>query len=356
MHNYPKSKLSNQFVHAALAVIDTPLNRDAIAQAVAKWDPYELEQNAADAGTALCVVRTDVEFRAHQQGQATLAEPLVAIEKIADSEPEPFGPATRPLTGLRVLQDTMAIAGTVVGRTLAEQGAEVLHVNGPNEVELDVNWNEVGVGMRSARLDITEADGAARTRELLGGADVFVENRRGSAIQRAGFGPDEAAQTRPGIIYCSVKAYGHSGPWYERAGFDQQGLALTGFCVSEGTEDQPKFPPTGLLNDFVAGYLGAAGVIAALARRAKEGGSYHVKLSLSRCSAWYSTLGLLDKNAIDFDGAPHHLMAPDLMTEQTPLGELRRLAPALGYSKTPSAWATPLLVPRGSSRAEWLDR
>ncbi len=96
------------------------------------------------------MLRTDAEFRAHPQGQATLAEPLVAIEKIADSEPEPFGPAAWPLTGLRVLQDTKVIAGTVVGRTLAEHRADVLHVNGPNEFEQDVNWNEVGIGMRSA--------------------------------------------------------------------------------------------------------------------------------------------------------------------------------------------------------------
>ncbi|WP_181799214.1 CoA transferase [Kitasatospora acidiphila] len=341
---------------AFLQLLGVPHDKAAVTAAIAGWDAFELEEACAEKNIALCVVRTEEEFRAHPQGRAVLTEPLITIEKIADSDPEPFTLADVPLAGLRVLQDTKVIAGMVVGRTLAEHGADVLHVNGPHEYEQDINWAEVGLGMRSARVDIKEPAGAEVFRRHLGEADVFIENRRGSAMERAGFGPKDAAALRPGVVYCSLNAYGHTGPWAERAGFDQEGLAFTGYMVKEGSEEQPQFPPTGILNDFIMGYFAAAGVLAALVRRATEGGSYHVKLSLARTSAWYPTLGLLDKESIDFDGAPHRLAAPELMTADTPLGELVHLAPPVQYSRTPSSYPEPVLIPRGSSKPEWLPR
>ncbi|MDJ0105203.1 CoA transferase [Rhodococcus sp. IEGM 1241] len=341
---------------ALLTLLDVPHNKQSIASAISRWDPFELEERANGVGVPLCVVRTRTEFEDHPQGQAILDEPLITIEKIGDSDPEPLPDSLQPLGGLRVLSYTRAIAGPVVGRTLAEHGADVLHVNGPHEFEHDMVWADVGVGMRSARLDLHENAGATAFRSLLGESDVFVQNIRRSKLDSLELGAAQAAALRPGIIYCSLNCYGFTGPWSDRTGFDTQALAFTGYHTGEGTQGAPTGPPTGVLNDFILGYMGTAGILGALARRSTEGGSYHVKLSLSRLSAWYPSLGKIDKAALDFGSASHGLPKPVQFTTQTPLGELRRQIPPVKYSSTPSRWSEPILVPRGSSPAEWRTR
>ncbi len=129
---------------------------------------------------------------------------------------------------------------------------------------------------------------------------------------------------------------------------------MSGFTFEEGTPQQPKFPPTMVMNDCIAGYLGAAGVTSALIRRAQEGGSYHVKICLTRNAMWYPTLGLFDRNNIDFTGDEHQLLPPDTMTRQTPYGEVYRLAPPVRFSETPGDWTDPILTVRGSCKPEWL--
>ena len=131
------------------------------------------------------------------------------------------------------------------------------------------------------------------------------------------------------------------------------GQCVTGFTTEEGTPEQPKFPPTLVMNDFVAGYLGAAGIQAALIRRAKEGGSYHVRVNLARCAMCINSLGTFDKDAPTPTGEQHQLLAPDTITAQTPYGELVRLAPPVQFSETKPYWREPVLVVRGSSKPAW---
>lgn len=341
---------------ALLALLGVPHDRELIGAAIASRNSADLEEDAARAGVPLAVVRTRDEFESHPQGKAVLSEPLIGIERIGDAPAAPLAPAPRPLDGVRVLSFTRAIAGPVVGRTLAEHGADVLHVNGPHDFEHDMVWADVGVGMRSARLDIATADGRRLLRSLLSEADVFVQNVRPSRLAKYGFGPDEVARIRPGIVCCSLSAYGFSGPWADRTGFDTQGLAFTGYHTWEGSTERPVGPPTGVLNDFILGYLGALGVLAALRRRIRDGGSHHVKLSLARLSAWYPSLGELDPAALGFDNAVHRLPAPRTFAAATPLGELVRLASPVTCTKTSPHWRAPLLVPRGSSQPEWEPR
>ena len=132
-----------------------------------------------------------------------------------------------------------------------------------------------------------------------------------------------------------------------------EALCVSGFTFAEGTPDQPKFPPTKVMNDFIAGYLGAAGVTAALIRRAREGGSYHVKICLTRNAMWYPTLGMFGRNELDFTGEEHQLLPPETITRQTPYGEVYRLAPPVQFSETPGYWEDPILAVRGSSKPEW---
>jgi hypothetical protein len=109
-----------------------------------------------------------------------------------------------------------------------------------------------------------------------------------------------------------------------------------------------------VLNDYIAGYMGAAGIIAALRRRAKEGGSYHVRISLTRAAMWFAGLGQF-ANTTDFDphDPEHRMITPETVRGQTPYGEVHRLAPQAKLSKTPGKWRSPMIAVRGGDRPVW---
>lgn len=348
-------------------------NHRSIAKAIAGWNAEELEEAANAQGHTLCIARTTEEWARHPQGQYLAHEPVIAVRKIAESAPEPFGAAARPLSGIRVLSATHAVAGPVVGRTLAEQGAQVLQINHHDDFEHPWVYDDANVGFRSAFLDLKRPEARARAQGLAKHADVFVENYRGRKLAQFGFSPEQLAELRPGIIVVSVRCYGWGGPWAERGGFDMLGTAASGLAMLEGVNGIPSVPPTALINDYVTGYLGAAGATAALIRRAKEGGSYHVTVSLTRNAMWYQSLGLISPQERAFAENPFHhtgrpaeamtyvaglrqrLLDPEVLIRETPLGQVRRLAPAVTYSATPASWDDPILTPMGASSPTWLD-
>ena len=179
-------------------------DQDSIANAVSKWDSAELDEAAAEAGLVFAVVRTPEEWAAHPQGKQLADKPLVEIVKIGDSDPEPFTPAARPLSGLRVLSATHVIAGNVMSRTLAEHGAEVLQIAHPEEFEHEALMTDPCAGFTSsAWLDLNQPEARHKAYELAAGADVFVENYRTRKISNLGLSPEELAARRPGIVYAS---------------------------------------------------------------------------------------------------------------------------------------------------------
>jgi crotonobetainyl-CoA:carnitine CoA-transferase CaiB-like acyl-CoA transferase len=343
-----------------LGLLGCSLNERSVTEAIAKWNAQELEDAAADRGMIGSICRTPAEWLAHEQGGLLARTPMIEIVKIGDSEPEMPKALVpdRPLSGVRVASFTHVIAGQVVGRTLAEQGAEILHLTRP-EFEYDVGWIDTTPGFRSAWMDLTKKDYAAKGREILRGADVLVENYRGRKLADLGFSAEEVAAVRPGIIYASIRAFGWEGPWAQRGGFDMDANCCTGYTVLEGTRDKPELPPTKILNDYVAGYLTACGVLAALKMRAEHGGSYHVRASLSRYSMWYSQLGLFDRDEVarGLADPTHKLVPPTGVTLDTAFGDVSRLEPGITFSKTPGRWEIPgekAIVPRGSSKLAWL--
>ena len=344
-----------------------------IGEAIAKWNAAELEDTANAKGLTLCIARSPEEWLAHPQGTYLANEPVIAVRKIGDGPPLKLAPASRPLEGIRVLSLTHAIAGPVVGRTLAEQGADVLYVNRADDFEHEWVYDDANVGARSTFLDLSDPQQNKICTDLARSADVFIDSYRGRKIAKFGFSPEELASLRPGIIVVNVRCYGWDGPWFDRGGFDMLGTTASGLAMLEGSSGVPAMPPTALINDYVTGYMRAAGATAALLKRAKEGGSYHVTVSLTRCAMWYQSLGLVPeaerafgKNYLrdiwkltpsDLPRMAHELKArliePAALVRDTPLGKLRRLAPAVTYSGTPAAWNDPVLVPRGSSKPEW---
>ena len=332
--------------------LDVPPDAAKVAAAIAGWDAVKLEEAANAAGLPACVIRKPAEWLAHPQGALLASQPVIGLERTGDASPRDFGPARRPFDGIRVLSFTHAIAGPVVGRTLAEHGADVLCATRPNDYEHEFIYAEANPGSRSAYLDLANPAWQQRAAALLAGTDIVVSNHRSGSLERHGLEPRRLADTYPGLIYVSLTCYGSSGPWAHRGGFDMNASAASGLMTIEGTQAEPRLPVTGLLNDYITGYLGAAGAAAALAKRATEGGSWHVTVNLTRAAMWCGSLGLVDPALAGRD-AEHSLREPVPYDAPTPLGHVHMLAPPVRFSATAPAWPAPLLVPRGSSRAEW---
>lgn len=337
-----------------LALIGAGPDLQQITERIRTFDSAELEHMAGEAGTIMGIHRTAAEWAAHPQGQAIANIPVIEIVKIGESDPIPWANnPSAPLSGIRVLSNSHVIASSTASRTLAGYGAEVLHVARDQGFEHDALVVDVNVGMRSTMLDLKNPEQNRVQQRLVPRADVFVEGFRGRKMEELGFGTEELARMKPGIVYLSVRPYGWEGPWKMFAGFDMEALTVTGCTMIEGGGVRPRFPRTFVMNDYIAGYMGAAGVIAALRRRAHEGGSYHVRVHLARCSTWFQSLGLLVDADFENRGPENQLVAPEVIRGQTPYGEVERLAPLVTLSRTPIRWREPLVAVRGGDLPVW---
>jgi crotonobetainyl-CoA:carnitine CoA-transferase CaiB-like acyl-CoA transferase len=332
--------------------LDVPPDAAKVAAAIAKWNALELEEAATVASLPICVVRSPTEWLAHEQGSLLANQSVIGLERIGDAPARDFGSAERPFDGVRVLSFTQAVAGPTVGRTLAEHGADVLCATRPNDYEHEFIYAEANVGSRSAYIDLDGPTGQDRAARLLTDADVVVNNHRSGSLECRGLDPHELAARHPGLVYVSVTCYGSTGPWANRGGFDMNGSAASGLMTVEGTEAAPTLPVTALINDYITGYMGAIGATAALVKRATEGGSWHVTVNLTRSAMWCGSLGMVDPRLAGSDNA-HSIREPLPYDAPSPLGDIHMLAPPVHFSETPPAWPDPLLVPRGSCRAEW---
>ncbi|MDE2581779.1 MAG: CoA transferase [Rhodospirillales bacterium] len=350
-------RLHTNFPHhreGVLKLLGCGYDRAEVASALQAWQAIAFEDAAADAGLCVTAQRSFAEWDAHPQGIAVQAEPLVAIERIGDAPPRPLPPAAdRPLAGLRVLDLTRVIAGPVCGRTLAAHGAEVLlitppHLFNPRALEIDS-----GRGKRSAFLDLRVPAARETLAGLLREADVFVQGYRRGAVAGHGFGPEDAARLRPGIVYVSLCAFGFTGPWADRRGFDSLTQTASGFNTAEAAaagETKPRALPVQAL-DHASGYLLAAGALAALARRAREGGSWHVLVSLARTGHWIRGLGRVANGLAG--PAPQRADIADFLEEsESGFGRLSAVRHAAVLSATPAHWALPAM-PRGTHPPVW---
>jgi crotonobetainyl-CoA:carnitine CoA-transferase CaiB-like acyl-CoA transferase len=347
---YPRTKT------AALAFFGTNDDPRAVGEAVRRWDGLELEEAANRAGLQATMVRTVEEFMAEEQFGYLAAMDLVEIKKIADSDPVSFTPAPKsPLEGVRALGLGHVIAGSGLGRALAYHGADVLNIWRPADFEMDAVYYTANVGTRSSTLDIAEPGGMALFKSLLARADVFFANRRPGYLGKYGLTAQELAEIRPGLIHVDMSLYGWSGPWAGRTGFDQNAGGVTGVLAREGTPERPKLTEIFVVNDYAMSWLASVAVAAALKRRAVEGGSYRIRISLARLSLWLLHMGIFDKAyATSVAGRPgeHEYRAPELFEAETACGFYQGVTDQVKMSRTPGSYRIPL-VPRGASRPEW---
>jgi len=216
-----------------LALLGCSHDRAAVQRALDQWRGEALETAAADAGLVVTACRSFAEWDAHPQGRAIARLPLFTIDQTGDASAQPMGAADRPLAGVKVLDLTRIIAGPVCGRTLAAHGADVLLITASHLPSMQPLVIDTGRGKLSTSIDLRQSSGRETLAALLRGADVFVQGYRPGAIAAFGFGPQEVARIRPGIVYVSLCAYGHEGPWAGRRGFDSLVQTASGFNAAE---------------------------------------------------------------------------------------------------------------------------
>ena len=345
----PYQKLLNGYLN----FFDCGNNKQSFAREIAKWNAEDLEEALTNAGLPACRAFTREEWLAHPQGKALAATPPIEIVKITDGDPVPFSDhGNSPLDGVRVLDFTHVLAGPRSTRTLAEYGAEVLHISSPWYVDTLPQHLGVDVGKFNAYLDLRSEEDMATMRQLAATADVFASTYRPPVNERFGLLPEQlATASERGLVYMSANAYGHSGPWKDRPGFDQNGQVASGFAMTEGQGGPPKFSPVFYLADLITGYFAAAGMMAALHRRAVEGGSYQVKLSLTRSAMWVEELGLLDV-AAQGDVPETDSYPAKTVSIETAYGAVTSLAPPLTFTNLTLS-STDRLVPYGADSASW---
>ncbi|CAM3149624.1 CoA transferase [Cupriavidus taiwanensis] len=356
-------RLHTNFPHhrdGVLRLLGCAYDKDAVQAALEKWEAEAFETAASDAGLVVAALRSFDEWDRHAQAAALRGLPPVTLERIGDAPPQPLpapvSAGAQPLSGVRVLDFTRIIAGPVAGRTLAAHGADVLLVTAPHLPSIAPLVIDTGRGKRSCQLDLRDADDKRTLHKLLHGADVLVQGYRPGGLDGLGAGPEAAARARPGIVYVSLSAYGHVGPWAPKRGFDSLVQTATGFNHAEAEaagSDTPRPLPAQVL-DHAAGYLLAFGAMAALHRRAVEGGSWHVRVSLAQVGQWLRGLGRV----------PDGLKAPEQkiddvadLLEAVPsgFGMLTVVRHAAQLSETPARWALPS-EPLGTHAPEWLPR
>jgi crotonobetainyl-CoA:carnitine CoA-transferase CaiB-like acyl-CoA transferase len=346
--------------------IEAEADVSTIAQAVSRRDSFELEAALIRRGLTGAVVRNSSEWVKHPQGKALLNRPVVEIIKIGDAPPEPIKIGSRPLSDLRVLDLTRVLAGPTSARTLAEHGADVVHVASPNLPTIDLFEMDTGHGKRQIHIDLDTKEDADILTSMAKQSDVFSQGFRKGALDRRGFGSQQLATLRPGIIYVSENCYGHHGPWANRPGWEQFAQTVSGVAklqgqmsplspdnersIAAGTDPHAPRLTGAAMNDYVTASFATYGVLEALQRRAKEGGSWHVQVSLTQTSMWFARLGLLQ----DVSHEQNIGVVDDFLeTHDTPYGEMAHLAPVLQMSDTQPYWAFGTR-PLGSDVAEWI--
>jgi crotonobetainyl-CoA:carnitine CoA-transferase CaiB-like acyl-CoA transferase len=335
-----------------LALLGSEHDRSAVQRTLETWQGEALEEAAAEAGLVVTACRSFAEWDAHPQGSAVAKLPTFSIEQIGDAPAKAFPAADRPVAGIKVLDLTRIIAGPVCGRTLAAHGADVLLITASHLASMLPLVIDTGRGKLSAATDLREASGRETLAALVREADVFVQGYRPGAIAARGFGPEEVAKIRPGIVYVSLCAYGHEGPWARRRGFDSLVQTASGLNIAEAEafgEKKPRPLPAQVL-DHATGYLLAFAAMTALRRRAARGGSWHVRCSLAQTGYWLRSLGRIDGMKCP---DPRSADVRDL-TEQTEsgFGQLTAVRHAALMSETPPHWERPS-VPLGTHAPIW---
>lgn len=336
--NYP------QHAAAVTHALGVGADRSEVERAVARRAAVDVQELVIAEGGAAAAMHSEQEWLRHQQGAAVARQPLVDLRPISPAPVRAPPPADRPLGGVRVLELTHVIAGPVAGRTLAAHGAEVLQVGAPHLPSVGPLVIDTGMGKRSAFVDLRTGRGRDLLWRLVAEADVLVRSFRPGAFERHGFTLPRLAEARPGIVVVDLSAYGWTGPWAGRRGFDSLVQLVSGIAHEDGAQAPRPLPVQAL--DHATGWLSACAAMLGLWRRATEGGSWHARLGLAHTARWLDQLGRQPDEDVVLDVSDlltHTASAFGTLTHVLVPGTLPAAPPHWG-------WGTPL---PGSAAAAW---
>jgi crotonobetainyl-CoA:carnitine CoA-transferase CaiB-like acyl-CoA transferase len=222
----------------------------------------------------------------------TLAGSPVGAQFIA-----PTATTASPLEGLRVLDLTQVLAGPTSGRLLAEFGADVVKVNGPQKRIGSHGY--LNRGKRTLLLDVESPRGQQVFWKLVDQADVVIQNFPKGTAERYGIGYDQVRARKPDIIYASLSVHGHFGPWEHARGYERQGQAVTG--VMDRVGEVPAILGPYNLVDIGTGVMTAFAVGLAVYHRQQTGKGQHVWSSLSQTATYHQTPYMLDYAGKTYD-------------------------------------------------------
>ena len=328
---------------AARQVLGGAHGRTEVEAAVARWPAEELQEAVVAAGGAAARLQSVTAWAASPQGRAAAGLPPVAVERMGD------GPAGPP--GFRVLDLTRVIAGPTATKLLAAHGADVLRLEPPGFAEVPVLTVDTGFGKRCATLDLRTPSDRAVFEDLVREADVVVTGFRPGALAGLGYGDEELAALRPGVVTASLSAWG-AGPWAERRGFDslvQMASGIAGCGLEAGDADRPTPLPLQLLDHATARLL-ALGVLQALRARRREAGTWRVHASLAATAAWLEGLGRID--ALDVPEPDPATVDRHRAERASAWGRLRYVRPAGTIGGRPLEWSRGP-EPPGTSPPSW---
>jgi CoA-transferase family III len=336
---------------AALSALGVPGDKSEVARAVAGWKAEALETAIVQSNGCAAAMRTMAAWATHPQGESVSREPLLFARDSDDTCDARWSPTPdRPLRGIRVLDLTRVLAGPAATRFLAGFGADVLRIDPPTWDEPSI-VPEMTLGKRCARLDLRNAGDRAIFVELLRNADVLVHGYRADALEKLGLDAAACRAIRPGLIDVSLDAYGWSGPWRNRRGFDslvQMSAGIAEAGMRELGKDRPTPLPVQAL-DHATGYLMAASAIRGLAQRVANGRGFEGRLSLARTAQLLVT-GPGEETMRDFATATEDEYSPAI--EATDFGPARRLRPPIAIAGAPMRWDRSA-VKLGSSAPSW---
>ena len=262
-----------------------------VAEAVARRDAFELEALGISHGLCIASVRTRAEWEAEASFEAAKNLPLIELVRMGEGTPTQT-PGEQPLAGIRMLDLSRVIAGPMTGRTIAEFGAEVQLISGPELPFIESLVIDTGFGKRSAILDLSSAEGRETFDALVAEADIVLDAYRPGSLRGRGFDRLALAQRRPGLIHLDINAFPRLGPWALRRGYDSLVQATTGMCW-DGVNPPENLPCQPL--DYLTGYLGALTAMVGLIRRIEGKTGWSGRLSLTQTAQWmwdtYDRLG-----------------------------------------------------------------
>ena len=336
---------------AALVVLGVSAEKSEVERAVVSWNAETLETAIVENGGCAAAMRSTSVWADHDQGQRVREEPAVAIQTIEEGGRLVWQPTReKPLHGLRILDLTRVLAGPVATRFLAGFGADVLRIDPPAWDEPAV-VPDVTLGKRCARLDLRETTGRDQFVQLLSQAHVLVHGYRADALEAIGLGAEACRRIRPGLVDVSLNAYGWSGPWRNRRGFDSLVQMSTGIAeagMRAFGKDRPTPLPVQAL-DHATGYLMAAAVIRGVTQNLVTGRGYEAKASLAG-TAEILLNGPAGRLAASFEAARDDDYSQEL--ERTSFGPALRLKGPLLIGGKAMQWEKPAAA-LGSSSATW---